>query len=428
MGKAIQLRRVSGTVFIIVSFFYLAYFTPVRIKSDLRGIKYSLGYTLDEKRITTETGEIIWIVEPGEILQPFMKYVIFKGDFSTFDPADYTVMADEYGTNIGILEFNESTPFAKQVVQDRLKKEAVFRVHTVREEEVEKLRMNESMVYYRLRRAILERSIDFIWVQPVKNINMNYVLKKIESEFGRPSPLPIPQNNFANLQFIPFLAILFAIGSFNIVLAVIPLFVVFFSFPLAVSTASIIATVAIYFSAKKKELLPLLYLIIGILTYAALSDFLHINDILQYRGVKISLIALPSLLIVKTFIKEWKWLKKYFPFLLIVVATAGLYYISRSGNVSFVSEFERKLRDSIEGLLWIRPRFKEIVGYPAYFMSLRLKKFKWNFILEIIGAIALLSTFNTFCHIKSPMVVSLYRSMFSILVGYLTYWIVGRTK
>jgi len=134
------------------------------------------------------------------------------------------------------------------------------------------------------------------------------------------------------------------------------------------------------------------------------------------------------LLIVKTFIKEWKWLKKYFPFLLIVVATAGLYYISRSGNVSFVSEFERKLRDSIEGLLWIRPRFKEIVGYPAYFMSLRLKKFKWNFILEIIGAIALLSTFNTFCHIKSPMVVSLYRSMFSILVGYLTYWIVGRTK
>jgi len=279
-----------------------------------------------------------------------------------------------------------------------------------------------------LRRAILERSIDFIWVQPVKNINMNYVLKKIESEFGKPSPLPIPQNNFANLQFIPFLAILFAISSFNIVLAVIPLFVVFFSFPLAVSTASIIATVAIYFSAKKKELLPLLYLIIGILTYAALSDFLHINDILQYRGVKISLIALPSLLIVKTFIKEWKWLKKYFPFLLIVVATAGLYYISRSGNVSFVSEFERKLRDSIEGLLWIRPRFKEIVGYPAYFMSLRLKKFKWNFILEIIGAIALLSTFNTFCHIKSPMVVSLYRSMFSILVGYLTYWIVGRTK
>jgi len=162
MGKAIQLRRVSGTVFIIVSFFYLAYFTPMRIKSDLCGIKYSLGYTLDEKRITTETGEIIWIVEPGEILQPFMKYVIFKGDFSTFDPADYTVMADEYGTNIGILEFNESTPFAKQVVQDRLKKEAVFRVHTVREEEVEKLRMNESMVYYRLRRAILERSIDFI--------------------------------------------------------------------------------------------------------------------------------------------------------------------------------------------------------------------------------------------------------------------------
>lgn len=428
MKKGISLRRLSSWLFFLTTLIYLSFFTPMRIVSDKRALAYSVGFTIDDKRISLENGEILWVVEPGDAIQPYMRYVIFKGDFTGLDAKGYIEVLDKYRIHTGVLEFNESLPFAKKIASERALKDLVFRVHTVRQEEVEKLKLDEKMIYYRLRRAILERSIDLLWIQPLENIDTQEILKKIEKEFGKPTSLPIPQQSFPKTGLIPFLAILFGLASFKLITIFPALLILPFDFSIAVSVASITATVVLYFSIRKKQFLPLVYLLLGMLTYAALSDFSHMNDLSQFRGVKISLVALPMTLATISLLREWKWLKKYLPLVVVAGVIFGFYYISRSGNIAFVVDAERKLRDFIEGILWIRPRFKELVFYPVYFLSICLKKFKWSFAFEIIGSIALISTFNTFCHIKTPMIVSLYRSLFTIFFGYLTYFFMRRSK
>lgn len=428
MDMATRLRHISSWLFLLISISYFVFFIPTRIIHDGKALNYSVGFTVDDKRILLQNDEIVWIIEPGEKLEPYMKYVIFKGDFNNVDPQNYIQDIDRYGIHVGILEFNESLPFVKKLAIERSLKKLVFRVHTIRQEEVEKLGLDDTMIYYRLRRAILERSIDLLWIQPLDDIDVQAILKKLEKQFGKPSPLPSPQESFPILRVIPFLAILFALASYKMIAILPPIGALLFGFPVSVSVASIMATITLYFSIRKKEFLPLIYLLLGLLTYAALSDFSHLNDLDQFRGVKLSLVALPAVLTTMALVKHWKWLKKYVPYFAIVGGFFVFYYISRSGNIAFVPDIERKLRDIIEGLLWIRPRFKEVLLYPVYFVSLKLRGFKWNFVFEILGSIALISTFNTFCHIKTPLIVSLYRSIFSILVGYLTYYIVRRLK
>lgn len=428
MDMATQLRRISGWLFLLISISYLIFFIPARINSDRKALSYSLGFTLDDKRIRLQNGEVIWVIEPKERLESHMKYVIFKGDFSNVDPTGYIQEIDRYGIHVGILEFNESLPFAKKLATQRSSKNLIFRVHTIRQEEVDKLGLDETMIYYRLRRAILERSIDLLWIQPLIGVNMEAVLERLQREFGKPVSLPSPQKDFLTLRFVPFLSILFALAFYKPICAFLPLGLLPYSFPISVSAASIMATVTIYFSVRKKELLPLLYLLLGILTYAALSDFNHLNDLEQFRGVKLSLLALMAVLVTTALLKHWELLKRYLPYFVVAAGVFGFYYISRSGNLAFVPDMERKLRDTIEGLLWVRPRFKEVLFYPVFFLSLKMKSFKWNFILEILGSVALISTFNTFCHIKTPLFVSLYRSIFSISLGYLTYYIVRRFR
>ncbi|HEY8541601.1 MAG TPA: DUF5693 family protein [Pseudothermotoga sp.] len=428
MDMVTRLKRISSWLFLLISITYLIFFIPVRINSDRKAMNYSVGFTLDDKRIVLQNGEIVWVIEPGEKLEDHMKYVIFKGDFSQVDPASYIQDIDRYKIFVGILEFNESLPFAKRLASQRSLKDLIFRVHTVRQEEVDKLGLDETMIYYRLRRAILERSIDLLWIQPLNNVNTQAVLERLERQFGKPVSFPMPQKDFQALRFIPFLAILFALTSYKIIAILPSIAALPFGFPISVSVASITATATLYFSTRKKKLLPLFYLLLGLLTYASLSDFNHMNDLDQFRGVKLSLIALPAILVTITLVRHWKWLKRYLPYFLVAGGFFGFYYISRSGNIAFVPDVERKLRDLIEGLLWVRPRFKEVVLYPVYFISLRFTKFKWNFVLEILGSIALVSTFNTFCHIKTPLIVSLYRSVFSILLGYIAYYIVRRLR
>ncbi|MFN3283608.1 MAG: hypothetical protein ACK40Q_05170, partial [Pseudothermotoga sp.] len=209
------------------------------MNSDRKALSYSLGFTLDDKRIRLQNGEVIWIIEPKERLEPHMKYVIFKGDFSNVDPTGYVQEIDRYGVYVGILEFNESLPFAKRLATQRSSKNLIFRVHTIRQEEVEKLGLDETMIYYRLRRAILERSIDLLWIQPLTGVNMEAVLERLQREFGKPVSLPSPQKDFLTLRYVPFLSILFALALYKPICVLLPLGLLLYSFPISVSAASI---------------------------------------------------------------------------------------------------------------------------------------------------------------------------------------------
>lgn len=424
-----RIKKLCFFAFLIGTVLYLVYFIPLRIKSDQAGLRYALGFTQDEKLIKLTSGTLVWVIEPGDFIQPYMKYVVFRGNFSQFDPKQYAVDADRYNVWIGLLEFNESLPFTKQILEVRGKKDQFFRVHTIRQEEVVKMKLDTKMFYHRLRRAILERSIDMIWIQPVENIDLDFVLSKLQREFGEPTDLPTVQKISNVFPFIPFTLLTLLVFHFSLILGIASFAVVFTDLNLAIFAVSILATVTTYFAVKNKKYLPILYLLIGLLTYAALSRFEFLNDLRQFRGVKLSLMALPFFVTLNLLFENRDLLiryKKYLPYFAVAVGVAGFYYLWRSGNFAFVPNVERKARDFIESILWVRPRLKEVVGYPAFFISLSFSKNRLISFLQILGAIALVSTFNTFCHIKTPLVVSLYRSLFSILLGYITFYVLRR--
>ena len=168
---------------------------------------------------------------------------------------------------------------------------------------------------------------------------------------------------------------------------------------------------------------------VGYTVNAILSDFNHITQLYTYRGVKLSLLLLPFLVFVREFFDEksgflrsGEKLKMIDIFVFSVILAGGVYYILRSGNYSFVLNAERKFRDTIESIFIVRPRFKEIIGYAFLFFTLRIRERgligRYHFIFPVLGSLGIVGTVNTFCHIKSPIFIDLYRSFLGIIIGY----------
>ncbi len=95
----------------------------------------------------------------------------------------------------------------------------------------------------------------------------------------------------------------------------------------------------------------------------------------------------------------------------------------RSGNETPVgaSGLERQFRSLLDHLLWVRPRTKEILfGHPLLFLSLALlfrgsRRGLWLGLTA--GVIGQVSLFNTFCHLHTPLTVSLVRSFHGLWIG-----------
>ena len=101
-----------------------------------------------------------------------------------------------------------------------------------------------------------------------------------------------------------------------------------------------------------------------------------------------------------------------------------LILILRSGN-SFVFPtfgFEAQFRSFLENVFFVRPRTKEfIIGYPFLLLTFLFvdKKINrsWIWFFNIIGVVALISLINSFCHIHTPLNISLYRTCLGIVLG-----------
>ncbi len=110
--------------------------------------------------------------------------------------------------------------------------------------------------------------------------------------------------------------------------------------------------------------------------------------------------------------------------LLGLVAMAGLLYLMRTGNDSgiAVSGVELKARAILEKLLIARPRTKEfLIGHPASLLALGMGSLSggdnmrsW---LLFIGAVGQISLFNSFCHIHTPLSLTLLRSFNGLWLG-----------
>lgn len=110
------------------------------------------------------------------------------------------------------------------------------------------------------------------------------------------------------------------------------------------------------------------------------------------------------------------------------------FMVARSGNEPGVgvSEIELKIRAMLDKLLYVRPRTKEfLIGYPALLVGLAFGVRGFRKIaapLIVVGAIALVSALNSFCHIHTPLLLSAIRvangAIFGCAVGVAVYWFV----
>ncbi len=119
----------------------------------------------------------------------------------------------------------------------------------------------------------------------------------------------------------------------------------------------------------------------------------------------------------ETAIKAWH--------LLLLAAGAGalLVYLGRGGDIPFipVTEVELALRRYLEILLEARPRFKEfLIGHPGLFLgaALAVSGVRGGKVLGLLLALlGQVSVFNTFMHLHSPVLISLLRTGYGVLLG-----------
>jgi hypothetical protein len=174
---------------------------------------------------------------------------------------------------------------------------------------------------------------------------------------------------------------------------------------------------------------------------ALLSDKVHMVGIDAFSGVKIALI-LPLVLVasyfflrkedeekldIRTSISKAKELlginiKISHAVIFLLAAACGVLFILRSGNFGLpVLGPEKYLRAFLENIMVIRPRTKEfLIGYPALILG-ALYYFKggnkWLWFWLSAGVLAPVSMTNSFCHIHTPVLITLVRSCVGLILG-----------
>lgn len=221
---------------------------------------------------------------------------------------------------------------------------------------------------------------------------------------------------------------LFLLQAFGLIIAVItPIFAV-----LSTSRSSANKISNITFQYLKAILISFIGILIVI---GLLNGNAFITGFELFRGVK--LVYILPLLFVSIFLFYKEGLNlvrkhgisilqakvKYWHLLiLLVIAAFGLYYMSRTGNAGSVSEIELMIRSTLEDVLYVRPRTKEfLIGFPFFILALYIMNKHSNFgkLLLIPATIGFLSMMNTFTHFHIPLHLSLLRTLYSIIFGYI---------
>lgn len=182
-------------------------------------------------------------------------------------------------------------------------------------------------------------------------------------------------------------------------------------------------------------ILPFAWSLLGALHIVGLlgeTPFLIKAD--QFAGVKLAH-ALP-LLLVLGFYAAWSagrwdfwrdWLAR--PVLwgqvalaLVILGALG-FMLVRTGNEApgAVPDWELRLRALLETVMNVRPRTKEfLIGHPALVIAVAMLlsgQTRWLPLTMFLAAIGQVSIVNTFCHLHSPLLVSLQRTGWGILIG-----------
>ena len=96
--------------------------------------------------------------------------------------------------------------------------------------------------------------------------------------------------------------------------------------------------------------------------------------------------------------------------------------IFRSGNVAFIPGFEAVIRNTLERVLILRPRTREVfIGYPSVLLLCYLVRNKlfahYREIFRIGVALGFSSVVNSFCHFHTPLMLILLREFNGLWTG-----------
>ena len=183
----------------------------------------------------------------------------------------------------------------------------------------------------------------------------------------------------------------------------------------------------------------------GLIIHSGMWDVSSILKTVQFRGVTLAL-AIPILVVAAyawqaetlqdTYHPETRALSGYWQRLLtlwqapirygdialifIALGAVGVVLL-RSGNDSplDILSLEAWMRQGLEQLLVVRPRTKELLGHPLlvlFFLSLPWRN-RLGLLLVLGGMLGQVSILNTFCHLHTPLLLTLERVGLGLGIG-----------
>lgn len=164
-----------------------------------------------------------------------------------------------------------------------------------------------------------------------------------------------------------------------------------------------------------------------------LSDVRFLVKVEEFRGVKAAHLV-PPFLLAGLLIRpapggSWReWLRSPLRLRHVLLALAGvavlLVYLLRTGNDGLpVPAMEDAFRRTLEKVFLARPRTKEfLLGHPALLAGLALRargESRLAPVLLVIGSVGQVSMLNTFAHAHTPLLLSVLRTVYGLLLGLL---------
>ncbi len=445
---------------------------------DLAAEAAELGLNLFV-RMTSQPDNALNLALYEDALELGAKSVIFSGDEVAGFPGDIKNNAsfiNEAGIRYGMIEpfiadQDGSREFA-DVAPDN-----VVRVHSIQQDEMEEYDVDR--IVNRYIRAAKDRNVKYLYMRgfPISRTDNDLagmqksLIEGISTELETDGYItggvkPLVQTDLAKWRIgsivlaIVFLLYLFTEKLFvskrrNLIFGLITAgFLVFsgilvsiapeniFRQYLALGLAVLAPSISSFYIVDILEGKPFLKIMQAIGITLAGSLFLNIilaktefyNQIESFRGVKVAFLMPLIFTVIYYLINEYnikspadliKESKKFLDLIIrfkhILLAGFVLFgliiYVGRTGNIPLipVPAWEIVIRDLLEELLVVRPRFKEFLfGHPFLFLlPVIYKYFSYKllgFIGVIMATIGQITIVNSFSHLHTPLVVSLIRT------------------
>jgi hypothetical protein len=391
----------------IALFIFVIAFSVIASIYDIKSMEEYFFFPEEELlEKTVYTGITFYVYNNSVVLKELDEKIMKEASIMQF----LSYLNGSYN-RIFITEFSDFEKYFTQI-KDKIPssvKNKIFYVHYIKNAEIDKF--DDETIVQRFLRAHRERRISY-FLMPV-NPRTQSIKLAIKNDIGS-------KENFEIIRYKPYFLItwigfgfIFSIFmTYNPIIAVVyALTYVFFnswSFTVAASVFSAV----IFFKISSKNVFKIIFfgLLLGTTVYSSAYTYEYIYKLTNVRGVKILLMFLLVLVFIRYFrtisFKQLE-LKRIIPLFFALIAGVA-FYIMRSGNWVFVSNFERKARDILEKILIARPRSKELLSYIFFYT----KPFGGMEILwRMMRAVLVISILDTFLHVHSPVYLGVLRTI-----------------